>query len=240
MPSPGEPARPLRDVFSELVGSADARGAHAADPAGFLAAHGHPALPADLVSEAIVSYADTAPAEVAEHLAPFVIAHSPVPVDEPDALDGLHGLNGVDGLGLLASAPTGPAADDLAADTLVDHLADPFDIDAGHTGPDHAFGGDFGLGDQDIPAAGELAAHTGHVPADAHPDDLQPDDLHRLEHDSALDGTPEAGGWLPDDLPGEDHHTMYDAGHDPGVGLGEWLPDPDAHHPVPPEDLTDL
>lgn len=74
-------ARPLRDVFTELTGDEEARRAHAADPQGFLSAQGHPDLSTDLVAEAVVSYADTAPPEVAEHLAPYVIEHSPVPRD---------------------------------------------------------------------------------------------------------------------------------------------------------------
>jgi hypothetical protein len=77
-------ARPLRDVFTELVGAPSA----ADDPAALLSDHGHPGLPDDLVAEAVVSYADTAPLEVAEHLAPYVTAHStvgagPVTGDEP-------------------------------------------------------------------------------------------------------------------------------------------------------------
>ncbi|GIF49730.1 hypothetical protein DFJ67_2912 [Asanoa ferruginea] len=67
-------ARPLKDVFAGLVGDPSA-GADA------LAAAGHD-LPADLVAEAVVSFAGTAPAEVAEHLAPFVTANSGVPTDD--------------------------------------------------------------------------------------------------------------------------------------------------------------
>ena len=44
-----------------------------------LRASGHADLPDGLVAEAVVSYADTAPIEVAEHLSPFVMANSPVP-----------------------------------------------------------------------------------------------------------------------------------------------------------------
>jgi len=72
-------ARPLKDVFTDLVGDPSAA-------AEALAGAGHD-LPPDLVAEAVVSFAGTAPAEVAEHLAPFVTAHSGVPaeseLDEP-------------------------------------------------------------------------------------------------------------------------------------------------------------
>lgn len=76
-------ARPLRELLADLAGDAEARHAYGADPAGYLAAHGHPDLPEPLVAEAVVSYADTAPVEVAEALAPYVTAHGPVPVAEP-------------------------------------------------------------------------------------------------------------------------------------------------------------
>jgi hypothetical protein len=74
-------ARPLRDVFADLAGDEAAR--HA-DPAQLLRDSGHPDLPEALVSEAVISFADTAPVEVAEHLAPYVAANSPVPAIEAD------------------------------------------------------------------------------------------------------------------------------------------------------------
>ena len=72
-------ARPLRDLLADLVGDAGARQAYGEDPAGYLAANGHSGLPSELVSEAVVAYADTAPVEVASALAPYVAAHGPVP-----------------------------------------------------------------------------------------------------------------------------------------------------------------
>ena len=75
---------PLRDVFAGLAGNGG-------DPGDFLRG-----LPADLVAEAVVSYADTAPLEVAEHLAPFVTEHSAV---------GAEGDVSRTWLDLLASAP---------------------------------------------------------------------------------------------------------------------------------------
>ena len=85
--------RPLRDVFTDLVGEPGPT-----DPAALLSGHGHPGLPDDLVAEAVVSYADTAPVEVAEHLAPYVTAHSVVGADpEAEAPEGW--------LGLLGTAP---------------------------------------------------------------------------------------------------------------------------------------
>jgi hypothetical protein len=88
-----EPVRPLRDVFAGLAdtsaGPEDA-GASPPDPRSLLGEHHD--LPDDLLFTAIGSYANTAPAEVAEHLAPIVT--------EP-------GADAENALGLLTSAPTG-------------------------------------------------------------------------------------------------------------------------------------
>src|SRR5688572_14405018 len=69
-------ARPLRDVFADATGDEAAR---ASDPAELLRASGHEDLPDTLVAEAVTSYADTAPVEVAEHLSQYVMANSAVP-----------------------------------------------------------------------------------------------------------------------------------------------------------------
>ncbi|HEV7651944.1 MAG TPA: hypothetical protein VGP26_27630 [Actinophytocola sp.] len=123
-------ARPLHELLADLVGDADAVRAHG-DPEAYLAAHGHPDLPPDLVAEAVVSYADTAPVEVAEHLAPYVTTHSAVPADEPPADDWF---------GLITTAP----ADDLDPDPDFDDVPDD------HVPPDHSGPAlDFGTGSVD-------------------------------------------------------------------------------------------
>ena len=243
-----DPARPLRDVFADLVSDETARAAHAADPDGYLEAQGHPGLPGSLVSEAIVSYADTAPAEVAEHLAPFVLANGPVPVDpllvdplvDGDALPGEMGAT--EGLGLLATAPAEtdlaePAVDPDAvaeadahadthihagtaagADTDTDDLADPFGLD---------FGLDFGHGDAvhtghyaDVPSA-ELAP-AAELPADVPPDEggdtVDAGGMVDWSAGADLDGL--AGPDGTDDADRVDH-----AGHTPAAG--EAVGDPD-------------
>jgi hypothetical protein len=65
--------RPLREVLADLVGDTDAR---MSGPEAYLAEQGHGELSPELVAEAVVSFADTAPVEVAEQLAPFVTAHT--------------------------------------------------------------------------------------------------------------------------------------------------------------------
>jgi hypothetical protein len=97
-------SRPLRDVLDEQADRL------AQDRQSVLDDAGHPGLPDALVAEAVVSYADTAPHQVAEHLAPFVTAHSAVRLGEPAGAEAdlSHGLN------LLATAPTDPDGPDPA------------------------------------------------------------------------------------------------------------------------------
>jgi hypothetical protein len=147
---------PLRDVFAGLAGNGG-------DPGDFLRD-----LPADLVAEAVVSYADTAPLEVAEHLAPFVGAR----FDESDA--------GETWLDLLASAPveeeasgpedlgfgtgSGTAVDDMTSFDVPDDGVgiDVDDVPAPETSP-----GLDGLGDDLV----EDWAEFGDDGADGDPDD---------------------------------------------------------------------
>ena len=124
--------RPLHELLADLVGDADAARAHG-DPETYLAANGHPDLPPELVAEAVVSYADTAPVDVAEHLAPYVTTHSAVPTDEPPAEDWF---------GLLTTAP----AEDLDADPGLD-VPDDQPLSADH---DDASRLDFGAGSTDL------------------------------------------------------------------------------------------
>lgn len=109
-----DPARPLREVFAELA----ATGSPVDDPAGLLASHGHVGLPEHLVAEAVVSYADTAPTEVAEHLARYVMAHTPIG-DHP-------GDDAASWFELLGTAPAGASLLDEPAD-LDDLPAGPLD-----------------------------------------------------------------------------------------------------------------
>ena len=57
------PARSLHEIITGLTGDAGASG----DLASVLHAGGYPDLPPDLLAEAVVSFAGTAPAEIAEH-----------------------------------------------------------------------------------------------------------------------------------------------------------------------------
>ncbi len=138
-----DPARPLKSVFADLAAE-DGPG-HARDEV--LAANGHPNLPDGLVAEAVVNYADTAPFEVAEHLAAYVQANSAVPQSGADAA-----APEPDWYGLLTTAPpvtdlaAGPDALDAemaglgptsAPSAAADH-ADPADLRFGHGGHEPA------------------------------------------------------------------------------------------------------
>jgi hypothetical protein len=145
----------LREVF-ELVRE---QGAHG-DPAGLLRDSGHADLPEALLSLAIVNFADTLPADSAEHLAGFVVPHSGVPREDADHAD----PSVADGLDLLATAPSalGPEADLDGALTAPDEagrgepgdppVGDPLEASFGAE-PDPA-GLDFGTGDRDGGTAG--------------------------------------------------------------------------------------
>lgn len=165
-----EPVRPLREVFAQLSAGAAAP-ATAGDAAELLAAHGHPGLPPDLVAEAIINYADAAPLEVAEHLAPFVTAHGPVPLvgpqDGPDGGPSVDADPGLEAFRLLATAPAPSEAE------ASEHL---------WTGAGHEPGGHVQVDAGDPghhPAGG-----SGHPEHDLGRHDLSPHDLgrHDLGH----------------------------------------------------------
>lgn len=124
-----ESASPLREAFTELLTDEAARHAFAADPGGFLAAYGHADLPGSLLAEAIVNFADTAPPDVAEHLAPFVTGH----------WDGSSDVDAVAGLELLAAAPVAVDIDvpaglddvDLPPTATIENVAPELDFGTG-------------------------------------------------------------------------------------------------------------
>lgn len=142
-----EPVRPLRDVFDGLAnrpaGTPGGPGdlGDPGDPAAVLDGAGHSDLPDDLVAEALVSYAATAPPQVAEQLGPFVTAHSGVPgpdVDPPAELpDPAEGLALLDGAG-----DVGGWDDPLDLDAAGADLLDvPAPVESDHVDPDHADAG---------------------------------------------------------------------------------------------------
>lgn len=185
-PAPAlEPARSLHEVFQTLAGDPD--------PDAVLAAAGHAGLPADLLTEAIVSFADTAPPEVAEHLSPVVLGASSDP-----------GL----GLELLTSAPQ------VTWDDELDTGEEPTWADEGPPLEELDFGagGDEldALDALDAPAgaeAAEAAETADDVPAEvpvatAAAGDLPDGDLAEEGWGDAWDGeTGDLSGDLPDELP---------------------------------------
>jgi hypothetical protein len=126
-----------------------------------------------------VSYADTAPHEVAEHLAPFVQAASPVPLSGGQAAAADH-----DWLGLLATAPrvVEVAESEAPAPAAMPEPA------AGSGGIDLAFG----HGDIDSHRYVDMAEEesepygvTTDAPVLAEPDDAPP--TYADDHPTALD-----------------------------------------------------
>jgi hypothetical protein len=205
----------LRELFSRLAGES-------ADPHAALEAAGYGDLEPHLVDEAIVSYAHGAPVEVAEHLSPFVVAHSGVPQGD----EGMHGVpDTADGLAMLSSTPVGTdlSPDRLEADHDTHHDGHGVDqLDAAHTsalsplpgpsdpgptdpGPEARSDADtdhtdlsFGAGEQGVDDQG-TRGEAGHGPRDA-------------DH-AVLPGTPaQEPGWL--DVASVDGPPTFDIQHD--------------------------
>lgn len=195
-----EPVRPLHDIFAGLANDPAAGRGEGAEPGDALRAGGHGELPEALVAEAIVSYAGTAPAEVAEHLAPFVTGHGPVPPEDPAAT----GLDLAHGLDLLATTPPpAPATEDDAVPE------DPFDLAFGEgTGggePVDAVAFDPAAGTEGVVAGLDAESYPG-GPLEPAPD---PVDLFPMP------SPPESGD------PGEGDPGEGDSGEeDPGEGDG--------------------
>jgi hypothetical protein len=218
-----DPARSLHSVFTDLTGERDHAAASGLRPDEVLAAGGHPDLPEGLVAEAVVNYADTAPYEVAEHLAPFVRANSAVPqpsegTGEPEphwydlltTAPSVVGLTGTDALdaeaGVLAAPEpaldAGDAVDSAGADAAVN--ADAGDVDAGfgqgHRGPA-----------EQLPAGGE-AGDSGEAVAPwsvATPPAIDSAGSEGLELGPDLDFGPQPGD--PTVAPGDEIDPIGDA-----------------------------
>jgi hypothetical protein len=209
--------RSLRELFASV---SDPGGHGVGDPTALLAAGGHGDLPGDLMAEAVVNYADTAPLEVAQHLAPFVMAHSAV----PGAAEAAHwsgddaGPDIGEAFALLSTAPHAPDADH------------PFDPGLDHAGVEHLVLPDGGAHvapdpQHDVPdLAHELAAE--------HPDlDHLQFEHHVGEHTGFVHSTADGAGL--DDL-GLDHagavagHT-WETGHAWETGVDHLVDQPLFH-----------
>jgi hypothetical protein len=173
--------RPLHAVFTELLNDEATRQAYAADPGSLLDGAGHTGLPDELVAEAVVSFVDTAPPAVAEHLAPFVMARGPVAESDADPAE-------LDGLALLATAPPQTTREELDGDLA----ATPESMDEAHTGTGWSSDDlDFGTGSEreltDAPADGFDDALSEIPAASAEPAEPAPaEDEHLLGPDPAF------------------------------------------------------
>ncbi|WP_158854281.1 hypothetical protein [Saccharothrix deserti] len=174
--------RSLRELLADLVGDA---GARSGGPKAYLAEHGHPDLPAELVAEAVVSFADTAPPEVAEQLAPFVTAHTAGQGDGAGWFD------------LLTSASVGLAEDPDALDGV------PEPRSGDDADPDPGPSLDFGAGAAD---AIDLTAALDEGMAVAAAPTGWPDATEQVPPDSADSAVSDVAGQdvVADDEPDED------------------------------------
>ena len=125
-----EKARPLGEILADLTSESEARSAYRADPEGYLSSVGYEGLSSEEAGEAITHFADRLPSEMAEQLAPVVMAHSPATValgDEYTGLDGNVADMGIaadlsDPLALLADLPLAEDSDIDPEDLFEDDL----------------------------------------------------------------------------------------------------------------------
>jgi len=231
-------ARALRDVFADLTGGEDTT---ASDPSAVLAANGHPGLPAGLVAEAVGSYADTAPIEVAEHLAPYVMAHSAVPLPDAPEIDPGGWLDVVSGAPAAADFTGLPPVDEPDHDVTDPAFTDHAFTDrafADRAFADHAVGDDHAFGDTD--PADHLGDHLGdHGPVGP---DLAGHQLAGPDPAAGLDDHGPAFRFGHGDTAfGQEldvHPWAADPPHPHSPGL-DTEPDIDSHHsalPGPPDD----
>jgi hypothetical protein len=215
------PARSLRDLLVQLTGGASGAEPAAADPAGALGAY---RLPDDLVAEAVVNYADSAPIEVAEHLAPLVTAHSGIPGAAGEAEEAEEAAAPGDWFALLATAP---ATEDVgAADTAGDLAAaagtgDPFDLDI-----DFGAGADLGgpAGHDHLDAGTEAADHAwsdGDAPAWPGGHGGEPAEADRTFDPADLTGLAGVAGDVDDIDDVHDAHDAETGDTDPGDQLDQ-------------------
>ena len=195
-----EKARPLGELLADLTTDPEARAAYRSDPEGYLSSAGYENLSTEEAGQAMTHHADRLPPELAERLAPVVMAHSPATVALPDDLPG-HLDDGDDpggdlGLsdpfGLLAELPLIDDTDVDPEDLFEDHrVPDPGTSSTADHEVDHDHPGD--VGDLDDPTEND---HPGDLDdLDEEPETVTGDDPtdelgSHLEHSSgALDPT---------------------------------------------------
>jgi len=168
----------LRELLTDLGRDPAARSEFDGDPEGFLSSHGFD-LRADLLGEAIVAVSSVLPPEVAEHLSPFTIAHSPIPlISESGAgsagLDAQgDGLDVMNGLELLATSSSLFEIPDRDVDSVVPDGGfgeGSADLELDHPSAPEAPTWDEDL---DLPIEGGSVADTGAISPSPHDlDDL--------------------------------------------------------------------
>ena len=218
-----EKARPLGEILADLTSESEARSAYRADPEGYLSSVGYEGLSSEEAGEAITHFADRLPSEMAEQLAPVVMAHSPATValgDEYTGLDGNVADMGIaadlsDPLALLADLPLAEDSDIDPEDLFEDDL--PPRAGTSDHDTDQELDDDAGL---------ELDHDTDHELDDDH--DTEPE----LDDDPDHDKEPE----LDDDF---DDHTELELELGPDADL-ELDHDTDLELDEPIADTTEI
>ncbi len=220
-----EKARPLGEILADLTNESEARSAYRADPEGYLSSVGYEGLSSEEAGEAITHFADRLPSEMAEQLAPVVMAHSPATValgDEYTGLDGNVADMGIaadlsDPLAVLADLPLAEDSDIDPEDLFEDDL--PPRAGTSDHDTDHELDDDAGL-ELDHDTEPELDDdHDTELDHDTGPefdDDPDHDTEPELDHDTGLE--------LDDDF--DDHTELeLELGHDTDLELDEPVAD---------------
>lgn len=145
----------IRDAIDQLLTGETPLGGGAADPASVMAEHGYETVPTELFGTALVHFADTAPLEQADALAPVVTRVGPIPLEESDLPESygeldLDAIEGDDAFALFSEA----------APVVAESPADELDFEAADTS-------DFEV--EDLNAAADAEADSN--------DDVDPEDI---------------------------------------------------------------
>ncbi len=254
-----EKARPLGELLADLTTDPEARAAYRNDPEGYLSSAGYENLSTEEAGQAMTHHADRLPPELAERLAPVVMAHSPATVALPDDLPG-HLDDGDDpggdlGLsdpfGLLAELPLIDDTDVDPEDLFEDHrVPDPGTSSTADHEVDHDHPGD--VGDLDDPTEND---HPGDLDdLDEEPETVTGDDPTDNDHPGDLDDLDEEPETVTGDDPTDElgSHLEHSSGAlDPTDDFEDQFEDPtgtvdDLNPPMDPlpesagiEDLTE-
>lgn len=218
----------IRDAIDQLLTGETPLGGGAADPSSVMAEHGYETVPTELFGTALVHFADTAPLEQAEALAPVVTRIGPIPLEESDLPESYGKLDpdaieGDDAFALFAEA----------APVVAEPHADGLETEADETG---------NLEIDALKADAETASDEDIDPEDIDIDKSDPDDEGSVDTDSTEPSTVNTDPSTANDASTEDDDPADspDSGFGEGVTIPQALPDSEIEVLLDEEDLDDF